>query len=123
MKSVCPTLSGNGADANMAGQSPSESRTDTMNASRLTSRYPEWDDPPIPSIKPTARARTGKTRNAHPSQGRRPAISAEATPTIEPIRMPVHGPLSEPPRSPTPTPTAIPKPAPSKTSPWTPVIA
>ena len=51
-----------------------------MNASRLTSRYPERDDPPIPSIRPSPRARTGKTRNAHPFQGRRPAISADATP-------------------------------------------
>ena len=32
-----------------------------MNASRLSSRYPERDDPRSPSIKPTVRASTGGT--------------------------------------------------------------
>ena len=92
-----------------------ESRMDAMNVSRLISLYPERRAPRT-LIKPTDRARTGGTRYPQGLPGNRPAISAEAIPTIEPMRMPVQSPLSGVPRSPTPTPTASPQPAPNSTS-------
>ena len=110
-------------NAIVAGRSPRANRTDRMNVSRATSRYPESDNPPNPSIKPTARARMGRMRAPHPSRGSAPAMSAAEIPTNDPIRMPVHGPLCEPPRRPTPTPIASPQPAPIRTSVCTPVTA
>ena len=91
-----------------------------MKVSRLTSRYPDRDVRPSPSIRPTARGRMGGRIIPHPSPS--PANSAVATPTIDPIGMLVHGSLCEP-RRPMPTPIAIPQPAPIRTAVWTPVMA
>ena len=54
------------SDATWTGRSPRARSTEAMSVSRLTSRYPERDEPRSPSIKPTARPKGRRDEDTKP---------------------------------------------------------